>query len=102
VSVPLGWKVRVTVTNHDADLQHSAIVVRQVLPPPEEMTVPAFTGAILPQLEEGMNEGDTTSFDFVADKVGRYMLACGVPGHAQGGMWMRLTVSADIDRPVYR
>jgi hypothetical protein len=102
VSVPLGWKVRVTVTNRDADLQHSAIVVRQVLPPPEEMTVPAFTGAILPQLEEGMNEGDTTSFDFVADRVGRYMLACGVPGHAQGGMWMRLTVSADIDRPVYR
>lgn len=102
VSVPLGWTVHVALTNRDSDLQHSAIVVRQVLPPPEEMTTPAFAGAIMPQLEEGVHEGDTTSFDFVADKAGRYMLACGVPGHAQGGMWMRLTVSADIDRPVYR
>ena len=102
VSVPLGWTVHVTLTNRDSDLQHSAIVVRQVLPPPEEMTTPAFAGAIMPQLEEGVHEGDTTSFDFVADKAGRYMLACGVPGHAQGGMWMRLTVSADIDRPAYR
>jgi hypothetical protein len=102
VSVPLGWTVHVALTNRDSDLQHSVIVVRQVLPPPEEMTTPAFAGAIVPQLEEGVHEGDTTAFDFVADKAGRYMLACGVPGHAQGGMWMRLTVSADIDRPVYR
>jgi hypothetical protein len=102
VSVPLGWTVHVVLTNRDSDLQHSAIVVRQVLPPPEEMTTPAFAGAIVPQLEEGVHEGDTTTFDFVADKVGRYMLACGVPGHAQGGMWMRLTVSGDIDRPLYR
>ena len=102
VSVPLGWTVHVALTNRDSDLRHSAIVVRQVLPPPEEMTTPAFAGAIMPQLEEGVHEGDTTSFDFVADKTGRYMLACGVPGHAQGGMWMRLTVSADIDRPAYR
>ena len=102
VSVPLGWNVHVAVTNRDSDLQHSAIVVRQVLPPPEEMTTPAFPGAVVAQLEEGVPEGDTTSFNFVAAKSGRYMLACGVPGHAQGGMWMRFTVSADIDRPVYR
>lgn len=102
VSVPLGWAVHVALTNRDSDLQHSAIVVRQVLPPPEEMTTPAFAGAVVPQLEEGVHEGDTTAFDFVADKPGRYMLACGVPGHAQGGMWMRLTVSPDIDRPTYR
>jgi sulfocyanin SoxE-like protein len=102
VSIPLGWSVHVALTNRDSDLQHSAIVVRQVLPPPEEMTTPAFAGAIVSQLEEGVHEGDTTAFDFIADKAGRYMLACGVPGHAQGGMWMRLTVSADIDRPIYR
>jgi hypothetical protein len=102
VSVPLGWSVHVTVTSRDSEIQHSAIVLRQVLPPPEEMPPPAFPGAVVPQLEEGVHEGDTTSFDFVADKAGRYMLACGVPGHAQGGMWMRLTVSADIDRPSYR
>ena len=102
VSIPLAWTVHVALTNRDSDLQHSAIVVRQVLPPPEEMTTPAFAGAVVSQLEEGVHEGDTTSFEFVADKAGRYMVACGVPGHAQGGMWMRLTVSADIDRPSYR
>ena len=102
VSVPLGWNVHVAITNRAADLQHSAIVVRQVLPPPEEMTTPAFAGALVARLEEGVAEGDSTSFDFVAERVGRYMLACGVPGHAQGGMWMRFTVSQDIDRPAYR
>jgi sulfocyanin len=102
VSVPVGWAVHVQMTNRDGDLQHSAIVVRQVLPPPEEMPAPAFAGALVSQLEEGVHEGDTTSFDFVAAKPGRYMIACGVPGHAQGGMWLRLSVSTDIDRPSYR
>lgn len=102
VSVPLGWTVRVAVTNRDSDLQHSATVIRQVLPPPEDMPAPAFAGALLPRLEEGMHEGDTASFGFVADRTGRFMIACGVPGHAQGGMWLRLTVSSEIDRPSYR
>lgn len=102
VSIPLGWTVLVSITNHDSDLRHSAIVVRQMLPPPEEMPGPAFVGASVPQLEEGVAEGDTANFAFVADKRGRFMIACGVPGHAQGGMWMRLTISSDIDRPGYR
>ena len=100
--VPLGWTVHISVTNRDSDLQHSAIVIRQVLPPPEEMPAPAFKGALLPQLEEGVHEGDTASFEFVADRKGSFMIACGVPGHAQGGMWLRLAVSTDIDRPAYR
>ena len=100
--VPLGWTVRVTVTNRDSDLQHSAIVIRQVLPPPEELPAAAFPGAQLPQLEEGVHEGDTTSFAFVADRAGQFMLACAIPGHAQGGMWLRLAVTSDVDRPLYR
>ena len=102
VSVPRGWTIHVSVTNRDSDLQHSAIVVRQMLPPPEEMPAPAFAGASLPQLEEGVHEGDTASFEFVAERAGQFMIACGVPGHAQGGMWLRLTISGDIDRPAYR
>lgn len=102
VSVPRGWTVLVSLTNRDSDLKHSAIVVRQMLPPPEEMPAPAFAGASLRQLEEGVPEGDTASFEFVASRPGQFMIACGVPGHAQGGMWLRLTISADIDRPAYR
>jgi hypothetical protein len=102
VLVPLGWTVHVLVMNRDPDLQHSAIVIRQVQPPPEEMPAPAFAGALLPQLEEGVHEGDSASFEFVAARRGSFMIACGVPGHAQGGMWLRLAVSGDIDRPDYR
>lgn len=102
VSVPLGWTVLVSFANRDSDLQHSAIVVRRMLPPPEEMPAPAFAGASLRQLEEGVPEGDTASFEFNASRPGQFMIACGVPGHAQGGMWLRLTITVDLDRPVYR
>ena len=102
VYVPLGWRVHVAVTNHDSDLQHSAIVLEKVLPPPIEPTVPAFDGAALPQLDEGLAEDDIGTLDFVANRVGQYMIACGVPGHAQAGMWFQLAVLKGIAVPVYR
>lgn len=101
-AIPLGWHVHVTVSNHDSDLQHSAIVVREVLPPPLELTTPAFVGAALPRLDEGLQEDETGTLDFVADRAGRYMLACGVPGHAQSGLWLRLLVARGITVPDYR
>jgi sulfocyanin len=102
VYVPLGWRVHVAVTNHDSDLQHSAIVLEKVLPPPIEPTVPAFPGAALPQLDEGLAEDDIGTLDFVATRAGQYMIACGVPGHAQAGMWFQLAVLKGIAVPVYR
>ena len=102
ILVPLGWRIHVTVTNRDSDLQHSAIVVRELLPPPVEPTEPAFTGAALSQLSEGLHEDETSSLDFLADRAGHYMIVCGVPGHAQAGMWLKLSVTVDIRIPVYR
>lgn len=101
-AIPLGWHVHVTVSNHDSDLQHSAIVVREVLPPPLELTTPEFPGAALPRLDEGLQEGETGTLDFVADHAGRYMIACGVPGHAQSGLWLRLVVARGLTVPDYR
>ncbi|NUQ19455.1 MAG: hypothetical protein HOQ09_00670 [Gemmatimonadaceae bacterium] len=100
--IPLGWHVHVTVSNHDSDLQHSAIVVREVLPPPLELTTPEFPGAALPRLDEGLQEGETGTLDFVADRPGRYMVACGVPGHAQSGLWLRVVIARGLAVPAYR
>ncbi len=102
IFVPVGWRIHVAVTNRDSDLQHSAIVVRELLPPPVEPSEPAFSGAALSQLSEGLHEAETSSLDFVADRAGHYMIVCGVPGHAQAGMWLKLSVTADIPIPVYR
>jgi sulfocyanin len=100
--VPTGWRIHVAVTNRDSDLQHSAIVLQKVLPPPIEPTEPAFTAAALPQLDEGLQEDETGTIDFVADRAGQYMIACGVPGHAQAGMWLQLAVSNGLKVPAYR
>lgn len=102
LAIPLGWHVHVTVSNRDTDLQHSAIVVAHVLPPPLELTTPAFEGAALPHLDEGLHEDETGTMDFVATRAGRYMLACGVPGHAQSGMWLQLVVAPGVTVPAYR
>lgn len=102
VTVPTGWAVHIGVTNRDADLQHSAVVVPRVLPPPAEMPAPVFAGARTENPERGIHTGDTMAMFFLADRAGDYMIACGVPGHAQGGEWMRLTISASATGPVYR
>ena len=102
ILVPTGWRIHVAVTNRDSDLQHSAIVVHELLPPPVEPSEPAFAGAALPQLAEGLHEDETGTMDFVADRAGQYMITCGVPGHAQAGMWLKLLVVGDAPSPVYR
>ena len=100
--VPTGWRIHIAVMNRDSDLQHSAIVVQKVLPPPIEPSEPAFPAAALPQLDEGLQEDETGTLDFVADRAGQYMIACGVPGHAQAGMWLQLAVSNGLKVPAYR
>jgi hypothetical protein len=83
VSVPRGWRVRVTCTNRGA-LAHSCAVV------PGPMTVtPSFRGAATPILPPG----STTKFSFVASRVGSYRLACLVPGHEEARMWDVLEVT---------
>ena len=100
--VPKGWRIHVAVTNRDSELQHSAIVIPKVLPPPIEPTDPAFEGAALARLDEGLQEDETGTLDFVATRAGHFMLACGVPGHAQAGEWLELVVTNSALPPSYR
>ena len=84
VSVPRGWRVRVTCVNHGT-IPHSCAVVRG------PMTVtPAFRGAATPILPRGK----TATFSFVASRIGSYRFACLVPGHEEARMWDVLEVTA--------
>lgn len=102
VTVPEGWRVEVRIANRDQDLAHSAVVVRQIDPIPVLAPPAAFPGSFSIALEEGLVEGRSDVFRFSADRVGRYMLMCAVPGHAQSGMWLRLDVSGGLAAPEYR
>jgi hypothetical protein len=102
LSIPVGWKLTVNFVNQDPELPHSAVVVASTDVVPEELSVPAFAGARTVKLEEGLLEGDSDEMTFIADRVGRYLLACGVLGHAQRGQWLTLTVSDSISSPTYR
>ena len=102
ITVPLGWKVESSFVNRDGDLPHSAIVVREVNPIPVESPPAAFPRAFTVRLEEGLQEGGMDDLSFVANKEGRFLIFCGVPGHGQGGMWIHLVVSPSASAPTYQ
>ena len=84
VTVPRGWRVRVTCTNRGA-LTHSCAVV------PGPMTVtPSFRGAATPILPTGAH----TTFSFLASRTGSFRLACLVPGHEEARMYDVLVVTS--------
>jgi sulfocyanin len=95
ITVPLGARVVVSFTNK-ASLPHSAVIT-----PFASHSLPgnfplAFPGASTPDPAAGAAKVKVPQvFTFTAGKAGQYVIVCGVPGHALGGMWDRLTV-ADV------
>lgn len=92
VSIPLGWQVDVTCTNASAILSHSCAIVDDVELSPDGAPI-AFPGASSPQPQSGVSPGKSTSFTFVASRVGTYRIACLVSGHEIDGMWDWLDVT---------
>jgi len=92
VSVPLGWRVEVTCKNASATLSHSCAIVDDVPLSPYGAPL-AFRGASTPEPKGGVQPGLSTSFSFVAARVGTYRIACLVSGHEIDGMWDWLTVT---------
>ena len=86
VTVPLGWRVEVTCKNASAILSHSCAIVDDVRLSAFGAPL-AFPGAATPYPQGGVRPGVSTSFSFLADRVGTYRIACLVSGHEIDGMW---------------
>jgi FtsP/CotA-like multicopper oxidase with cupredoxin domain len=102
LTVPVGWRIVIEFTNRDAELPHSVMVVAGAEPIPEQLPPPAFAQAQTVKIDEGLLDGDSDEIRFLADRAGRYLIACGVLGHAQQGQWLVLDVSASATVPTYR
>ncbi len=106
VVLPLDWNVRMTFTNHDADVPHSLVVTADPgakdLPLQAGHDQAAFARAYTKSPEQGLSEGDHDLIAFKAKTAGKFLWLCGVPGHAQSGMWVHLEVSPDADAPYLR
>jgi PQQ-dependent dehydrogenase (methanol/ethanol family) len=101
VVVPLGWRVEVRFRNGDA-APHSARVVAAKDPVPLVPGRSVFAGAQTKSAEAGILSGDGDQFSFTADRAGTYFIACAVPGHAAAGMYLKLVVSAGVEKPEFR
>lgn len=98
ITVPLGWKVSMNVTNEDS-LPHSLEIAAEQATPPISSVPTAFPRAETVDLVQGMQPNKSDSLFFTADKAGRYWIMCAVPGHAEGGMWDLLVVSETASAP---
>jgi sulfocyanin len=100
ITVPVGWSVSWNFTNEDA-IPHSAIVLVNKMPLPAQPQDPAIPRAYTNDVTAGLPTNGTDQTTFKASSAGQYVIACGVPGHAPSGMWIRFDVSADAKVPSY-
>lgn len=100
ITIPAGWSVSWAFTNEDA-IPHSAIVLANKMPFPAQPQDPAIPRAYTNDVGGGLATGKTDATTFKALPPGQYVIACGVPGHAPSGMWIRFDVSADAKIPTY-
>jgi len=103
IVVPLGWTVIVRMRNADSRVAHSTLVTREYrqneMPDrlgPEDAV---FPGASTPVPFTGTAAGGYAEFTFVANRAGRYFLACGVHTHLQSGMWLPLDIVDGVKAP---
>jgi sulfocyanin len=99
ITVPLGWDINVDFQNHDV-VPHSAVVIAAQDPLPAMPEKPAFPRAYTSHLIDGLPaQTGRDTMRFTASRAGNYLIACGVPGHALSGMFIRFVVSADATAP---
>ena len=100
ITVPQGWSVHVDFQNKDA-IPHSAIIIPDKMPLPMAPDTPAIPGAYTKDVTGGMPTDGTDTMDFKTKTAGKYLIACGVPGHAPSGMYINFVVSATAKVPSY-
>ena len=99
IIVPLGWEIDIDFQNHDV-VPHSALVIAAQNPLPAMPDKPSFPRAYTTHLIDGLPaQTGHDSMRFTAGRAGDYLIACGVPGHALSGMFIRFVVSAEATTP---
>jgi sulfocyanin SoxE-like protein len=99
LTVPKAWHVVLHFRNHDGMLPHSAEVISDTRPVPTGPVPAVFDRAFTIRLAEGLPPQGQDEMRFIADKVGSFLIFCGVPGHGAQGMWIRFRVSGTARRP---
>lgn len=99
--VPEGWTVQVTFRNLSTQSPHSAVVAPDGQQNDVRVTQTAFEGSSTPNYESGITSGSQV-FTFKADKAGKYLLICGLPGHGQAGQWLWFYVDAANSQPSWQ
>lgn len=102
ITVPVGWKVNIDVVNKDA-IPHSAIIIADARPIPNAPDKPAIPRAYTAHLGDGLpaQNGEDTMNIVAPTTPGNFLIACGVPGHAPSGMWIKFVV-ATANAPSYQ
>lgn len=100
ITIPVGWTVKMHFQNKDA-IPHSAIIIKPSNPLPVIPQDPAIPRAYTAHLTDGLPTDGTDDTSFKTATAGKYVLVCGVPGHAPSGMWINFDVSADATVPTY-
>lgn len=101
VTVPLGWNIVGQFVNRDPVLAHSAIVIEEVYPLPMVPPPAAFPQAFTRGVEDGLALNARDEMTFVAGREGRYLIVCGVPGHAEAGQRLQFVVTGEVNVPAY-
>jgi sulfocyanin len=102
IIVPVGTKVVMPFYNDDI-VPHSVVVVNgSANNVPSTPGDPVFAGAYSNNPVNGQMSGKRDDVRFTANKAGRYLMVCGVPGHAASGMWVYFEVSASAKAPTVK
>jgi sulfocyanin len=103
VVVPMGWTVDIHFKNNDAMLPHSLMVTKPFPPGhfPDHAGIEdvAIPRAYTDNPDQGIPSPKTDTLTFMTTTAGDYDFLCGVPGHAQAGMWTKLTVDPAATAP---
>jgi sulfocyanin len=111
IYIPAGWNLEIKYINSPGDgLPHSVGIIKNNTALPKSSD-PSRDGELLAWAPDssqgktgfllGVDPGESTSLKVSSLAEGVYWIACGVPGHATGGMWIVLVASSQVSEPYY-
>jgi sulfocyanin len=111
IYIPAGWNLEIKYINSPGDgLPHSVGIIKNSTALPKSSD-PSKDGELLAWAPDssqgktgflsGVDPGESTSLKVSSLAEGVYWIACGVPGHATGGMWIVLVASSQVSEPYY-